>query len=194
MAERVSRKADNKYAHLFANAIFGTDNQPVTGVEWIDRNELDPNDWNPNHVAPPELELLKISLLSDGWTQPIVARTDGTIVDGFHRWTVAADPEIGAMTDGLVPVVRIRTDLGVDHQMGSTIRHNRARGTHRVVEMSGIVNTLLEDHGLTDEQVGQLLGMEHEEIKRFREAGNMPRMIGGDRNGFSSGWTVGDKS
>jgi ParB-like chromosome segregation protein Spo0J len=72
----------------------GIDKQPVNQVQWIDRNELNANDYNPNYVAPPELELLKTSIKEDGWTQPIVILQDKTIVDGFHRWTVSADPEL----------------------------------------------------------------------------------------------------
>lgn len=91
-------------------------------------------------MAPPELELLKTSILADGWTQPIVVLPDMTIVDGFHRWTVSADPRIRAMTGGLVPVVVIEADPL--HRMASTVRHNRARGTHAVLRMAEIVRSM----------------------------------------------------
>jgi ParB-like chromosome segregation protein Spo0J len=81
------------------------EDQPVSSVRWIPRDQLQANDYNPNHVAPPELELLAISIREDGWSQPIVVTPDLEIVDGFHRWTVSARPEIADMTGRLVPVV-----------------------------------------------------------------------------------------
>ena len=65
--------------------------QPLDKITWIDRDKLKPNNYNPNKVAPPELKLLKISILEDGWTQPIVVNPDYTIVDGFHRWTLVTN-------------------------------------------------------------------------------------------------------
>ena len=103
----------------------GINEQPVNAVKWVDRNSLNANDYNPNFVAPPELELLKTSIIEDGWTQPIVILSDNTIVDGFHRWTISGDPEVGNLTDGKVPVVVV--DFDKDHRMMSTIRHNRSK-------------------------------------------------------------------
>ena len=68
--------------------------QPLDKITWLDRNELKPNKYNPNKVAPKELKLLKISIMEDGWTQPIVINPDKTIVDGFHRWSISADKDI----------------------------------------------------------------------------------------------------
>ena len=68
--------------------------QPLNNIQWVDRETLKPNNYNPNKVAPPELKLLKVSILEDGWTQPIVINSDNTIVDGFHRWTVSDDKDV----------------------------------------------------------------------------------------------------
>jgi ParB-like chromosome segregation protein Spo0J len=114
---------------------------------------LSPNNYNPNAIAPPELELLKLSIIEDGWTMPIVTlpEQDGrfVIVDGFHRWKISADPKVYALTDGLVPTVQV----GLDpiHQQMSTIRHNRARGTHGVLKMAQIVRSMLAD-GVTEKE------------------------------------------
>ena len=168
----------------------GIDSQPLNKVVWIDRNELTANDYNPNKVAPPELRLLKISILSDGWTQPIVARTDGEIVDGFHRWTVAEDNEVAQMTDGLVPVVYLSDQVSDEHQRMSTIRHNRARGTHHVVKMADIVCEL-EAKGMTIEQISELMQMEQEEVTRFLDHGNMLQLMHEKTGGeFGTGWTT----
>ena len=67
--------------------------QPIDKIQWIDRDKLKPNNYNPNMVAPPELKLLKISILEDGWTQPIVVTADMTIVDGFDRGTISGDKD-----------------------------------------------------------------------------------------------------
>ena len=81
-------------------------NQPINAVEWIETDKLKANDYNPNHIPPPELKLLKTSIMCDGWTQPIVIRENNEIVDGFHRWTLAStDKDISNLTEGKVPVV-----------------------------------------------------------------------------------------
>lgn len=148
----------------------GCDDQPVSSVLWVPREDLRANDYNPNHVAPPERKLLKLSIVEDGWTQPIVRRTDNEIVDGFHRWQTSADGDVWRMTDGLVPVVTIDPDPA--HQRMSTIRHNRARGTHAVVRMADIVAQLV-DSGLAADEVGHRLGMEPEEVRRLLDRGRM---------------------
>lgn len=162
-----------------------TDNQPVSRVRWVPRSMLRSNLYNPNAVAPPELELLRLSILEDGWTQPIVVLPDNTIVDGFHRWTVSADPELRAKTDSMVPVVTLAADRV--HRMMSTIRHNRARGTHAVLRMAEIVRSMVES-GLDPAEICRRLGMEDEELERLLDrAGMTVRGTGGSTN-FGRAW------
>lgn len=161
-----------------------TNNQPLSTIEWVKRDTLRANNYNPNHVMKPELELLKISIMEDGWTQPIVAKKDGEIVDGFHRWTVSGDEEIAELTDGLVPVVRI--DPPVEQQMMATIRHNRARGSHIVIRMAEIVSDLIDKQKLSVEEVCTRLKMEEEEVQRLYDRGNMVER--GSKEEFNSGW------
>jgi ParB-like chromosome segregation protein Spo0J len=164
----------------------GIENQPVGRIEWVDPATLRANSYNPNHVAPPEMELLKLSILEDGWTQPIVARLDNEIVDGFHRWTLGSkDPEVRALTGGLVPVTRLNA-ADMAHQMMSTIRHNRARGTHRVIRMADIVRSLAKEFGLPEEDIMRRLGMEDEEVERLIDHGGMTQR--GRAEGFGNGW------
>lgn len=161
--------------------------QPVASIEWVHRDDLRANGYNPNRQARPEHELLKTSILEDGWTQPIVARPDGEVVDGFHRLQVSADPRVYAMTDGFLPVVRLPPpDLG--SQMLSTIRHNRARGEHGVLPMADIVRRLIDDEGLTQEQVMQRCGMEKEEVVRLYDRAGMTERGTKGRSEFSKGW------
>lgn len=163
----------------------GVENQPLNVVEWVDPRTLRANSYNPNRVAPPEMKLLKTSILEDGWTQPIVARIDGEIVDGFHRFMLGStDPDVQALTGGLVPVVRLR-DPDMAHQMMSTIRHNRARGTHRIVNMAEIVKAL-KDAGLSDEEIQRRLSMEDEEVERLLDHSGMTSR--GRAEGFGNGW------
>lgn len=162
-----------------------TNRQPVSNVQWLHRTELKANDYNPNSVAPAELELLKLSILEDQWTQPIVALPDKTIVDGFHRWTVSADPRIYALTDGFVPVVLLAADPV--HRMMSTIRHNRARGTHAVLRMADIVRQMAVA-GLPADEICRRLGMEDEELERLLDRAGMT--VRGTRgvSGFGKAW------
>jgi ParB-like chromosome segregation protein Spo0J len=159
--------------------------QPISAVEWVDRNELTANDYNPNVVARTELELLKLSIIEDGWTQPIVARADGEIVDGYHRWLCSEDPRVGGPTRNMVPVVRIREDLSPEAQRMATIRHNRARGVHHVLRVADVVVALVEA-GVAEEDLEAMLGMEAEEVERMVERGNMARR--GSREELSKAW------
>jgi ParB-like chromosome segregation protein Spo0J len=156
--------------------------EPVSAVRWMHRDQLLPNDYNPNRVAPAELELLIISILEDGWTQPIVALNDGTIVDGFHRFFVSADQRLFARYRGMVPVVVIEVDPV--HRKMSTIRHNRARGTHAVLRMAAIVRAMIDD-GIAVEEIERRLGMEDEEVVRLNDRAGMPAK---SPAGFGKGW------
>jgi len=163
--------------------------QPLDAVTWIARNSIKPNNYNPNCVPPPELRLLKLSILQDGWTQPIVVHKGSKIiVDGEHRWTIAADPEVAALTDGKVPVVYVEGDVA--HRMMSTIRHNRARGEHAVLPMAEIVKALLGG-GTSKDDVMFLLQMEAEEVDRLAERAGQPDVVARDKPGFSHGWVPG---
>jgi ParB-like chromosome segregation protein Spo0J len=169
-------------------------NQPIARVEWVPADALQANDYNPNVQPPPEFRLLKISLLEDGWTQPIVVFDDGAggkpiIVDGEHRWRVTReDLEVASLTGGLVPIVRIKKPRGA--LIMSTVRHNRARGEHRVKQMAAIVRELLES-GHTPEDIGFLMQMEEEEITRLADRAGMPERGSRGTDDFSKGWIPG---
>lgn len=165
-------------------------NQPVSRVTWRNRRELRPNSYNPNSVAPPELDLLALSIVEDGWTQPVVTLPDGTIVDGFHRWTVSARPEVYALTGGMVPVVVIDADPA--HRMMSTIRHNRARGTHAVLKMAEIVREMVKS-GLPKAEIMNRLGMDDEELDRLLDRAGMTVRGITKTTGFSKAWVPTNK-
>lgn len=160
---------------------------PVSSVQWKHRDDLDPNDYNPNSVAPPELRLLEISILEDGWTQPLVALDDGTIVDGYHRWLVSGSDEMLEKYGGYVPVATVAADE--THRKMSTIRHNRARGTHGIVPMAEIVRHMLED-GVSEEEIQRRLQMEDEEVHRLADRAGMPARAKEEQDGFGMAWAV----
>ena len=160
--------------------------QPINNVKWMDRKELRPNDYNPNAVAPPEMRLLKISILEDGWTQPIVLNPDCTIVDGFHRYTVAGDREVSQLTGGLVPVVVIHPKDAASQRM-STVRHNRARGTHAVLRMADIVESMVHG-GMSMEEICFRLQMEAEEVVRLASRKGIPKTDIIKNSNWSTSW------
>lgn len=130
----------------------------------------------------PELELAKLSILEDGWTQPIVAGRDGEIIDGFHRWHLAkTDAEVRARADGLIPVVRL--DGERERRMLSTVRHNRARGQHGVLRLGQLLRSVIARYG---EAAGRRLGMDSEEVERLTEMRGNPELAGKDS--FGRGW------
>lgn len=160
--------------------------QPLDTINWVHRDQLKPNNYNPNKVAPPELQLLKISIIEDGWTQPIVINPDMTIVDGFHRWTVSGHLEIYSLTDGYVPTVMI-TPKDASQQQMATIRHNRARGTHGVLEMSNIITDMVNS-GMKGEEIMQRLKMEKEEVVRLLFRAGIPKSQVFENKEFSKSW------
>ncbi len=140
---------------------------PLATLQWVDRGRVEPNDYNPNKVSKQNLELLKQSILTNGWTLPIVVRPDFTIIDGFHRWTVAGEEPLVSMLEGKVPVVIVEHKDKVGNIYG-TVTHNRARGTHLLEPMKAIVKELIGE-GKTVEEIGKQLGMRPEEIFRLSE-------------------------
>jgi ParB-like chromosome segregation protein Spo0J len=150
---------------------------PLATLQWVDRNLLKANDYNPNRVSNENLELLTQSIFSNGWTLPIVCRPDFTIIDGFHRWTISG-PEwkykpaghkqtLYEKLCGKVPIVIVKHENEAGDMYG-TVTHNRARGTHLLEPMKNIVKRLLEQ-GKSVKEISRELGMKHEEIFRLTD-------------------------
>lgn len=139
--------------------------EPVTNVQLVDRNLLKANDYNPNKVTRENLDLLKQSILVNGWTLPIVARPDYTIIDGFHRWMISGEEPLLTLTEGKVPIVIVDHKEESENVLG-TITHNRARGVHLLEPMKAVVQKLI-DEGLSVKDVGKQLGMSTEEVFRL---------------------------
>ena len=116
---------------------------PISNVRIVDRNILKPNDYNPNVVNERNLELLVQSILTNGWTMPIVVRPDYTIIDGFHRWIVSGREPLLSKLGGKVPIVIVKHKDEAGNIYG-TITHNRARGTHLLGPMKNIIARLLK--------------------------------------------------
>lgn len=140
---------------------------PLNSFHWVDREKLHANDYNPNKVSEDNLELLIQSILTNGWTLPIVVRPDYTIIDGFHRWTVSGREPLKTMLGGKVPVVIVDHKDSAEDMYG-TITHNRARGQHLLEPMKAIVKKLL-DEGKTVKEIGKQLGMKPEEVFRLSD-------------------------
>jgi hypothetical protein len=168
--------------------------EPVDCVSWVKAERVTANDYNPNSVAPPEMKLLAHSITEDGYTQPIVSwgREDGIneVVDGFHRHRVGK--EVAAVRErvhGYLPVVTIN-DARQDKtdRIASTIRHNRARGKHKVEAMSDIVIEL-KRRNWSDEKIGRELGMDPDEVLRLCQITGLAEAFGDQE--FSQAWEVG---
>lgn len=141
--------------------------KPLKNVQIVDRDSIKPNDYNPNIVSEQNLELLVQSILTNGWTMPIVVRPDGTIIDGFHRWTVSGREPLKTMLGGKVPVVVVEHKDEAEDMYG-TITHNRARGVHQLAPMKAIVKKLYAQ-GKTTKEICKQLGMKPEEVFRLSD-------------------------
>ena len=139
---------------------------PLRSLQWVDRTMLRANDYNPNKVSEDNLKLLMQSILTNGWTLPIVVRPDYTIIDGFHRWTVSGREPLVSKLGGKVPVVIVDHGTDASADVYGTITHNRARGTHLLEPMKAIVKRLMDD-GKSVQEIGKQLGMRPEEVFRL---------------------------
>lgn len=140
---------------------------PLSSLQWVDHDKLKANSYNPNKVSEENLKLLVQSIETNGWTLPIVVRPDYTIIDGFHRWTVAGREPLKTKLGGKVPVVVVAHSDEAEDMYG-TITHNRARGTHLLEPMKAIVKKLIES-GKTTAEISKQLGMKPEEIFRLSD-------------------------
>lgn len=168
-------------------------NEPVDSVTWVKNDSVHANDYNPNVVAPPEMELLRLSISADGYTQPIVTMDEGNgtrqVIDGFHRNRVGKEcPDVQKRVQGYLPVVTIRNDrTSRNDRIASTIRHNRARGKHRIDAMSEIV-VELKKRNWSDARVAKELGMDADEVLRLCQLTGLKELFNDDD--FSRSWDV----
>lgn len=162
---------------------------PIYNIIAVPIEQVTANDYNPNRVAPPEMKLLEVSIWEDGYTQPVVCYFDKSrsvyiIVDGFHRYAVMkTSRRIYERERGLLPVTVI--DKPINERMASTVRHNRARGSHDVKRMSGIVAELAAA-GQSDAWIARNIGMDIDEILRLKQSTGLAALF--KNREFSRSW------
>ena len=164
--------------------------EPVDMVYWVKNDKVVANDYNPNSVAPPEMKLLERSIEADGYTQPIVSFPRDEVievVDGFHRHRVGKESKIvNGRVMGYLPIVKIKeSQENETDRMASTIRHNRARGKHKVESMSEIV-IALKRRNWSDKKIGKELGMDPDEVLRLTQIKGLAEMF--EDEDFSEAW------
>lgn len=196
ICEKLSRLSDDANIDLqnelkaMLHSVSPMKTEPVDCVLWVKNEDVHANDYNPNSVAPPEMELLRVSIESDGYTQPIVTMPDNSayeVVDGFHRHRVGKEcQDINTRVHGRLPIVAInesRMDKG--DRIAATIRHNRARGKHKIDSMSEIVLDLRR-RNWSDEKISRELGMDPDEVLRLAQITGLAEMF--KDQDFSQAW------
>jgi|SRR5580765_1279037 len=160
---------------------------PVDCVLWMKRETIHSNSWNPNRVAPPEMALLEDSVKEDGFTQPVVVcqeeNGEAEVVDGFHRYLTG-----GKLRYRYLPVTRTK-NTGLADRMASTIRHNRARGSHDIELMQNIVAELVQC-GMSDRWIMQHIGMDVDELLRLKQITGLAALFKDAE--FSKAWETCD--
>lgn len=161
------------YCRIELSEVSPFKNHPVDCVIWEKSDKVEANEYNPNKVAPPEMKLLERSILEDGYTMPIYTNPEegvSKIIDGFHRRTIErANKQISNSTFGRVPITIARAEKrDVNNRQASTIRHNRARGTHDLRLMQEIVRELKES-GMSDAWIMKHIGMDADELLRLKQ-------------------------
>ena len=173
------------------NIVSPLKSQPVDRVRWVDVNDVQANDYNPNSVANQEMSLLYTSIKHDGYTQPVVTIYDETIdkyviIDGFHRYfTCKSNKDIRDRNMGRLPIVVLDKDM--NDRMASTVRHNRARGKHSVDGMSNMVFSML-DNGWSDSDICNHLGMQPDELLRLKHITGFSKLF--ESAEYSQRWTT----
>lgn len=153
---------------------------PVYSIISVPVDKVMANAYNPNIVAPPELELLELSIWEDGYTMPCVCyyipeKDMYELVDGYHRYVVLkSSKRIYEREKGLLPVSVIQKDLA--NRMASTIRHNRARGTHNIELMTNIVAELKRT-GQSDAWIMRNVGMDRDELLRLKQISGLAELF-----------------
>lgn len=171
-------------------------NEPVDFVMWVKNDTVKANDYNPNKVAPPEMQLLEVSIMEDGYTQPIVTfhkEGESEVVDGFHRSRVGRESLIvNERIKGYLPIVGIKKEKqGKSERIASTIRHNRARGKHQVSAMSEIVIEL-KNRNWKNTRIAKELGMDEDEILRLCQVSGLEHLFKDDD--FTKAWVSNDEN
>lgn len=167
--------------------------EPVDCVLWVAADKVQANDYNPNRVAPPEMRLLEHSIFINGFTQPIVTYPDMaedreyTVIDGFHRVRVCKEVrKISERIHNYAPITIINNDrTDIKDRMAATIRHNRARGVHGVIPMVDIVADLIRE-GWADSEIAKELGMDADEVLRFKQSSGLPELF--KNHEYSRSW------
>ena len=166
-------------------------NHPSLNVQLVPVDNVKGNDYNPNRVAPPEMELLKLSIRKDGLTMPVVVsaekeKDDWVVVDGFHRTTVVQhSKDVRESLKGYLPVSKLHKDI--EQRVTSTVRHNLARGTHPV-ELSAKLVVFLKKHNWSDVRIGKEIGMDADEVLRLKQTTGLAEAFA-DKD-FSKSWTI----
>ena len=178
------------YARAELHEVSPLKHHPVDFVRWEKSDNVEVNEYNPNAVAPPEMQLLYESILNDGYTMPIVSFKEEQhfkIVDGFHRReTERRNKDISESTLGYIPLSTIRnTQADTSNRMASTIRHNRARGSHNIELMSQIVSELVE-MGKGDAWICKHVGMSVDELLRLKQITGLASLF--QNKSFSDSW------
>lgn len=147
---------------------------PIDNIVWLPSRELNGNSWNPNHVFNQELKLLEQSIIRDGWTQAISVNTNNMIIDGFHRWRLSMDSAVlvSRYAEEVPCVVLDKSDRDA---MMMTVRMNRAKGTHAAFRMSELVQTLVDDWGVTPEEMIEEMGMTPGEVELLYDGSLLKR-------------------
>lgn len=162
---------------------------PISTVKWIPVDELSANDYNPNVVYTPEMKLLALSILKNGWIQPVLVTQNNVIIDGYHRSTLCrTDEKVRKLTDGKVPCVVM--NLSEADRMLLTIRINRAKGQHIALKMSDIIHKLVNELGVTIDEVCKQIGATRDEIDLLLMDNVFAKKNITEESKFSTAWKV----
>lgn len=161
---------------------------PIDNIQWLNVDDLTGNDYNPNFVMQPEMKLLKVSLLKQGWIQPILVSAEKTIIDGFHRsFLCREDADVRAMTDGKVPCAVLNISKAEAKLL--TVRINRAKGVHSAVKMHELVTDLYNNDKLTITQICEGIGATKDEVDLLLKE-NVFKKLDIENHKYTEAWTI----
>ena len=160
---------------------------PISNIEWIDVNLLKANDYNPNVVLKREMNLLKLSIIRNGWIQPILINKDYEIIDGYHRVSaVRMDKQLMEFTDGKVPCAIL--DLDEPSRMLLTIRINRAKGNHVAFKMHEVIDKLVNEYGISVKRICKEIGATNKEVQLLLQENIFTQKGFNEESVYSKAW------
>jgi ParB-like chromosome segregation protein Spo0J len=160
---------------------------PCANTILVKRDLVVANTYNPNHVSDDKMELLRQSIIGNGFAFPVVVIWDDdqqlfVVVDGFHRYTISGPRWLDLSH---VPVAVLEHDAA--QRMLATWQFNKARGSHEVDLDADLIRALIEQ-GMAEDEIATHLGIDLDTVHRYKQITGIAELF--KNADYSMSWEV----